>query len=239
MRRNSAGSGRRIIIALLVAAVVLATGIGALTYTFALYKTQSDETAVANAKDFRFGSDYLTDAVPAPEYDVYTTPFTVNIYNFENGNRSAVDIGYTVQVINGSCDKSSGTLPATADTTETLTITPSGEGDVVVTVTSSPYEKVISAVFNIAEQTTATNYSYTDNGDYGTLVINTGLTGSVPASIEWDSAKLAPDSTNPLMGTSPASPFTFSPALSPNSTYTINFFENTPGDYTSADINLN
>ncbi|MBC8571213.1 hypothetical protein [Zongyangia hominis] len=216
--------------------VVLVAALGAGTFTLSRYVLESKQNAMAVAAGFYFDSNYLAPASEKAAYDIYdwTNGFTVELYNHEHGNASAVDIGYSVTASGGSASSANGTLTA-ENGTAVLTINPTGGAgtSVTVSVTTTPYNKPLTATFHLKEAGTANFYKYEVKEGYGILTIKTG---AYPvANLTVNHAGFLPDNTNDLMSAwTGGDSHTLN--LAANATYSLLFFESTSSGETTGEI---
>lgn len=183
-------------------------------------------------KSFELASDYLKES--AVTYDIYQTPISINLSNIENTNVSEVNVDFNVSVTNGTSNYATGTLTGGTLDSETLIITPnSGATYVTVSITTTPYNKPLSATFNIKETGTNSNYSFTDQGSYSILTLRTGAN---PGNIIINyGSHFDPDKVNSLTTAWADGTSGTLTNLSANTIYKIIFYELVTGSYTTSD----
>lgn len=148
--------------------------------TYAKYKENWSNGAVASAQNFYFESNLLSEGGTAQSYSPGNITF--DLYNFADSLRTtgaaiaysvAVDNGIVTSVKSGTDDVSgsSYTMNGNAAATHNVTITPTDTNKAVtITVTASaPYSKTLTATFN---PTVAPTCTITDSKDSVTAQLN-------------------------------------------------------------------
>lgn len=234
---------------LAVCAVVLTTG-GLL----AKYITSNQKQAEMESAQFHISSNYLLEEEKAAEYTVtnWGDGFDILLYNYEKENIaqvSQVDMAYKVTAENAlvnvstqqgaSLIQNDGIYSFKAETMMTyhmLHVTPNAnvvKGDkITITVeTTSPYKKILTAVFNI-QNNSKPDYMVADQND-GTILITVKTNDYQDSmTVTWDAGKYSPDNTNVLMTSWKDEESNGTFKVECNSTYELLFFKNTDDAYT-------
>ncbi len=220
MKRISSkhGSAFVFVLCILVAAVAL-TGT-----VLAKYITSNKAQELASARDFRFESNYLTEA--GGTYPVYGDSVDITLMNTDGLTTAADDVTYSITITAGSgtLDRNSGTIAKGGNNTNTHTLTVATPETVTVTATStSPYAKTITATFVFAAQ--EASYTVTNHERYVQIDIYTA--DAVSGITVNGTSGLTPDATNPDFSGSNIGP------LNADSHYTFVYFKNAAKDFTS------
>ncbi len=188
------------IVMVFVLVAILATPVFAKYITSADYKKNE-----APAKEFYFGSDYLSDAAEIPEIHIgaAVSSVTINLYNYADDLRYAnLDIDYTVTVTNGATvENGSGRLTGNGKHSADVTISDlaSGQTYTITATGSNGFVKTLRAKI-VVDAVEDAVYKHVDNtgGEY--VILTVWTTGSVKGSARITyPAGLIPDNTDSAM----------------------------------------
>lgn len=130
---------------LMLAIVLSLTGV-----VLARFIMKKSQTAMIEAENFYFTSDYLKESKAEYTIDAGNAPFKIEVFNYEDSQRiTQSSIEFNVAVTNGSVVTTNQTLAGNTQSSQEIEIKPNnGAKEVTVTVTSKkPYQKVLSATF--------------------------------------------------------------------------------------------
>lgn len=218
-----------IVVAVLLIAVLVTTGLMGSFY--AKYVHKANTGANVTSGDFKFQSDYLTDAATVPTYHIYGSSVAIKLQNHDGLNYTDSEIKYSLALSDttnfSSTVTGDQTLAGGQQSTTTLTLTSQNDTVKTVTVTataSAPYAKTIKAIFEFHAPTT-TAYSIADNGTHVEVNLYTG--GTLPAggiTITYPTDTLVPDRTNDLIAGNTTGSITLT-GLTAQAQYTFIFFK--------------
>lgn len=218
----------------------------------ARYKTSNETQAEMISAQFHISSNYLGNVSENKVFSVvdWGDGIDVQLYNYEKENVALIAadaIRYKVTVTNGTFSVSDGASPVTPSGEEytlpksasrisqILHISPSGSGDVVVTVkTTAPFAKTLKATFKINSKLKP-DYIIEDqsNGTVKLTVYSNDYEGSI--TVEWDAGKFSPDNTNKLMETWSDVTKLGSFTAESNTVYELLFVKNTADAYSKTE----
>ncbi len=216
----------RLLLAALAVICLAALSVG--TFTLSRYVLRREDRRLATPVNFCFESDYLKEG--GASYTVYTGSVEFQVANHDGLNVTGQNISYTLA---GTGSDGTHTLSGGAQSSAKYTLSGApGESKAVTAAALSPYAKTLQATFTFQDPGEETVYKVTDWGYYLTLDLYTGSQADA-ITVNYG-ADLAPDSTDDLMaGWTSGTSGTLS-GLSPNSHYTLVFFEKIPGSYPGA-----
>jgi len=236
----------------ILAVVVLCAVLLCSQALLARYKTSNETQAEMISAQFHISSNYLGNVSENKEFSVvdWGDGIDVQLYNYEKENVALIAadaIRYKVTVTNGTFSVSDGASPVTPSGEEytlpksasrisqILHISPSGSGDVVVTVkTTAPFAKTLKATFKINSKLKP-DYIIEDqsNGTVKITVYSNDYEGSI--TVQWDAGKFSPDNTNKLMETWSDVTKLGSFTAESNTVYELLFVKNTADAYSKTE----